>query len=140
MLFSYKKIVRVHKDHLDVESGSLTEREKETLSEKLDSKKVEPFTADEALDKSLDNPRYELLKNEIFREINKAIEKGYGRIKFKEYFSVDDVNSERLKNYFIALGYKAWLADSEVHFNGESVLFLNISWIDIDEVTGEMKL
>lgn len=57
-----------------------------TAPDDLEEEIIEPFTANEALNKSLDNPRYELLKKEIFSEINRAVEKGYVHIKFKNYF------------------------------------------------------
>ncbi|QIL49866.1 hypothetical protein G7084_00125 [Weissella coleopterorum] len=143
MMFSYrKKRVSVHDGHLDAE-GVLTEDEKEMLSKELysgayertEKEPIEPFTADEALNKTIDgmDESFELLRNKAFKEINEAIKRGEYQTRLTTYFHAHDINAKRLSDYLIELGYKAELDTDGLYAGQEPVYRLIVDWGDEDE-------
>ncbi|MFL1695626.1 hypothetical protein ACJQWY_02255 [Weissella kandleri] len=101
-----------------------------TAPDDLGEEPVEPFTAEEALNRTVDemDEAFELLRDKAFKEINEAIKRGEYQTELTTYFVAHDVNAKRLADYLIRLGYKAELGINGLYAGQELLYQLVVNW------------
>lgn len=103
-----------------------------TAPDELGEEPVKPFTAEEALNRTVDemDEAFELLRDKAFKEINEAIKRGEYKTRLTTYFHANDINAKRLADYLIGLGYKAELGTNGICMGQELLYQLVVNWGD----------